>query len=164
VFALRSSDQPVRLGCMSMQPGEGVHKAALDHASAWFTVHAAQRMQLVNFWIVAVAFLTTALVSAATEKRWGAACLVALAGAVGSFCFHRLERRTRALVRISENALRPLQRDLANATDIAALEMVKAADSTTFFGSYGKVIFVLHWFVIAAFAFAFACFGRRWVF
>src|SRR5882757_915360 len=36
----------------------------LDHAWQWFTLHATQRMQAVNFFLVATAFLSTAYVAA----------------------------------------------------------------------------------------------------
>jgi hypothetical protein len=131
--------------------GDPAYRAALDHAWAWFTVHASQRLQLVNFWIVSVAFLTTALVTTMTTKNWGIGCLVALAGALITLCFHGLERRTRQLVRAGEAALRKFQLDLAMQASVPEMEMLSAADKPGRLGSYGDVIRVMHWSVFTAF-------------
>lgn len=110
---------------------------------------------MLNFWLVSVAFLTNAFVAGITDQSYAAALGVAIAGAVVSLCFHRLERRTRLLVRLGEAPLASLQQHLAKRTGIADLEIVVAADANMErFTSYSVVIRTLEWFAIAAFSVA----------
>jgi hypothetical protein len=75
------------------------------YAWNWFALHAGQRLQLVNFWLVAVAFLATAFVEARTNHLIPVALGVSITGAVASLAFNRLDNRTRQLVHLAENAL-----------------------------------------------------------
>jgi hypothetical protein len=61
-----------------------IAKMALEHAWNWFNLHAAQRMQTFNFFLVATAFLIAAYASL-LEKLPLAALAVALIGAWISF-------------------------------------------------------------------------------
>lgn len=135
----------------------------LDHAWSWFTVHASQRMQLVNFWIVAVAFLTTALVTALTNERFDVATVVSLAGAVGTFAFNRLERRTRSLVRAGEEALEKFQAELAAGSTVNELEILKRVDLHKPFWTYGTVIMVLHLVTLTTFLVVAGYSSSRWI-
>lgn len=128
-------------------------KIGLDHAWAWFDLHAGQRMQFVNFWLVASAFLASALVSALSRDRFALGVALSLTGFVATACFYRLERRTRALVRIGEDAMRHAQRVLARRTGIKELELVSAADGhSRVLGGYGQIIRLLHGTAAVAFA------------
>jgi hypothetical protein len=134
-------------------PESTAFRIGLDHAWAWFQLHAGQRMQLVNFWLVASAFLASALVTAASRSHYALSLILGLSGLVATVCFHRLEHRTRRLVHVGEGAIRHLQRTMAEATGIDELEMVLAADHhSRILGGYGQIIRVLH----AAGALAFA--------
>lgn len=79
------------------------------YAWNWFALHAGQRLQLVNFWLVAVAFLASAFVQARTSHLTVIAVGVSATGAVASAAFMRLDRRTRQLVGVAEQALRHLE-------------------------------------------------------
>lgn len=79
------------------------------YAWNWFALHSGQRMQLVNFWLVAVAFLGAAFVQARTGNLKAVAIGVCLAGAVTSVAFAMLDARTRRLVRVAEDALGALE-------------------------------------------------------
>lgn len=139
-------------------------KLALDHAWAWFNLHGTQRMQMLNFWLVSIAFLTGAFVAAITNEAFGAAFGVAVAGGVASSCFYRLERRTRLLVRLAETPLAELQKYLAGRTNIAGLDMLTRADTDkAFFTSYGVVIRSLEWFAIGAFTVAAIVSAKIWL-
>src|SRR5207302_790594 len=61
-------------------------KQAREHAWNWFALHAAQRMQTFNFFIVATAFLIAAYASL-LEKHPGAAAVLAAVGAWIAFWF-----------------------------------------------------------------------------
>ena len=60
---------------------ENPETEARRYAWNWFALHAGQRLQLVNFWVVAVAFLATAFVQARSFH------MVAIAFGVGCGSF-----------------------------------------------------------------------------
>jgi hypothetical protein len=118
--------------------------AAMDahgYAWNWFALHSAQRMQMVNFWLVGVAFLGTAFVQAMTSKLPVVATAVAVAGAVCSIAFLLLDLRTRDLVQVAERALRTMENEQA-ATLPAFPQLVRQADvdRPTRLSSYRVVI------------------------
>ena len=124
----------------------------MDHAWSWFSLHAAQRMQLVNFWLIATAFLTAGYVSAIDSKRPGVALGVAVVGATTTVGFHALERRTRHLTQMGETALKALQTQLAEASGLPSLKIIEIANAhhSSRFG-YGTVIRLMHFAVIAGY-------------
>ena len=79
------------------------------YAWNWFALHAGQRLQLVNFWLVAVAFLAAAFVQAQISHLRPISAGVALIGAVASIAFQRLDVRTHQLSRVAEEALREFE-------------------------------------------------------
>src|SRR4051794_19087018 len=118
-------------------------KQGLDHAWNWFALHAAQRMQTFNFFLVATAFLIAGYASL-LEKHRGAAFGVALLGAWLTFWFHRLDTRSRQLVKASERALAALEAHLADATNIKHLKIVEAVERPEAgTSSYRRVIKVI---------------------
>jgi hypothetical protein len=127
-------------------------QAALDHAWSWFALHARQRMHCVNFFLVAVAFLATGYVTALTKDLYGPASGIGVLGAWISFWFHRLDLRTKELVKAGEAAMKPLQQSLAQATGTGELEILKRVDAPgREWTSYGDVLRVLHWTTLFAF-------------
>lgn len=80
--------------------------AARTHAWNWFALHAGQRLQLVNFWLVAIAFLVSAYVQARSSHMPGIAFGVSVTGMLASLAFRKLDVRTRQLVLVAEDALR----------------------------------------------------------
>jgi hypothetical protein len=127
-------------------------RLGIDHAWQWFSIHATQRLQMLNFWLVAVAFLTAAYVTALTNKQPQVAAVVAAAAAILSLLFSRLELRTRQLVRLGERALGHFESILADVTGVAEMRILEAADAEKeLFASYGIVIRAMQWFVIAAY-------------
>jgi hypothetical protein len=98
-------------------------KMALDHAWAWFSLHSTQRLQAVNFFLVAMAFLSAAYVTAAKEKLHALAIGVAALAMVVSFLFYRVERRIRSLIHAAEAAMKPLQSELAKSLENEALNL-----------------------------------------
>ena len=76
-----------------------------SYAWNWFALHAGQRLQLVNFWLVAVAFLAAAFVQARSSHLIAVAVGVSVIGVVASLAFLALDRRTRQLIHIAGDAL-----------------------------------------------------------
>jgi len=128
-------------------------KAALDHAWNWFNLHAAQRMQTFNFFLVATAFLIAAYASL-LEKLPLAALAVASVGAWIAFWFTRLDNRTRQLIKAGEDVLEKYQAQLAKCTKTPALEIIKAVEQPTPDAySYRIIIAVIEWTVMLVFLF-----------
>ena len=133
-------------------PGrEGQSRDALEHAWNWFALHAGQRMQSFNFFLVATAFLFAAY-GAVLEKHSGVAGAIGLLGAWLAFWFNRLERRTKQLVKAGEAALEPSQDQLAQLSGLPALSILRAVKTKARgSSSYSVVIDVIQRTVLVAF-------------
>jgi hypothetical protein len=138
---------------MTAHPDE-LTKQVLDHAWNWFNLHAAQRMQTFNFFLVATAFLIAAYASLLEKHHW-AALLVGLVGAWLSFWFTRLDSRTRQLINAGEAALEILQERIAKAADIPALRILQKVE-TPLPGafSYRIAIGMIEWTMVVLFLLA----------
>lgn len=113
---------------MSFQTWTSVDDAAMTHAWNWFAAHAAQRLQIFNFFSITTAFLVAGFVSAHGDSSPGLAGAVASAGVVASIAFNLVEQRTKALVHAGEAALGSLEARLATALQESTLEIVRAVE------------------------------------
>lgn len=113
-----------------MTDNQSTDKTAFDYAWGWFSLHAGQRMQSVNFFLIAITFLAASYVSAVVGNRPGLAMGIASLGAFSSFVFYRIERRVRGLIHAAEFALRPIEVRLAAETGIDEIQIVKVAEDT----------------------------------
>lgn len=77
-----------------------------SYAWNWFSLHSTQRMQMFNYWLIAIAFLSTAFVEASKSHLKAVSLGVALTGCIASLSFMRLDARTRQLIIVAETALR----------------------------------------------------------
>jgi hypothetical protein len=132
-----------------------VQKVALEHAWEWFSLHARQRMQSVYYFIVAIAFLFGAFTQASNADNHTLALAVSLLGGCVSYIFYRLEMRVRSLIHAAENALEPLENDLAKLTHVPSIKVVSLVRSPQR-GSwpYSKVFRLLYASAGTAFALA----------
>lgn len=103
-------------------------KQALDHTWNWFALHASQRMHLINYFIVAAAFITAGYAAMLANDQYRVAAAVAVGGALVSVAFERLDIRTRELIRIAEAALSQLEERLVARTGIRELHFVDLVD------------------------------------
>lgn len=135
---------------MALDPDE-IAKHARDHAWDWFSLHAGQRMQTFNFFLVATAFLFAAY-STLLEKHRGAALCIALLGAWLTFWFNRLDKRTRQLVKAGERALMPSEQRLDALTGSHEIRIVSAVEvPASGTSSYRVIINVVQWTIFAVF-------------
>lgn len=145
----RSSEPPYDEAVVGGRSGED---AAFEHAWQWFHLHATQRMQMVNFWLVSVAFIAAGYVGAVADGLLAVATGVAVVGALVTSCFYRLERRSKQLIQLVEPVLAEFQHRWADETGIAPLDLLAAADAQKGrLTSYGSVIRLMHWSVTLAF-------------
>lgn len=115
----------------------------LDHAWQWFTLHATQRMQAVNFFLVATAFLSTAYVAALHFPAVAAG--VSALGTLFSFTFYRFEIRIQELLKAGEKALYPAQQRLADLTGIQEFKICETVETAKRpFTKYSTVIRTLY--------------------
>jgi hypothetical protein len=98
---------------------DGKHfQDAADHAWNWFTLHSGQRMQMINFLIIALTLTTAAYATAMSQKKFGVACGIALGGVLLAALFQRLDVRTRELVQACEPALKHIEARLSRESGI----------------------------------------------
>jgi hypothetical protein len=149
---------------MTMTPSDpdDIAKQAREHAWNWFALHATQRMQAFNFFVVATAFLIAAYASI-LEKHPDAAAILALVGVWLTFWFNRLDARSRQLVEAGEDALRVSQARLASLADNQSLMILDAVDEPVpGASSYHCVINMIQWAILALFLFGAAYATLAW--
>jgi hypothetical protein len=149
------------------QDKDEVIKDAYNHAWNWFSLHAGQRMQSFNYFIVATAFLVAGY-SSLLEKRPAIAVGTALMGAWIAFWFTRLDRRTRQLIDAGERVLEIVQARMAEISEIPEIKILDAVKQLPPGASFYSTIFAtIEWtvgfgFLIAAlYAFGVAACGAR---
>jgi hypothetical protein len=122
-----------------------IERTAFDYAWGYFTLHSGQRLQSVNFFILAVAFLAATYVSAIVAGKFGLAAGLALLGAISSFLFYRIERRIRGLIHAAEAALHPMEDTMASNGGNEKLRILNSVESVAGDAwSYSKVFRVLY--------------------
>lgn len=125
------------------QTQEYILDKGLDHAWQWFTLHANQRMQAVNFFLVATAFLSTAYVAA---LRFPAVAVgVSALGILFSLTFYGFEIRIQELLKAGERALYRAQQRLADLTQMEEFKICEAVETAKIpLTKYSKVIRTLY--------------------
>jgi hypothetical protein len=137
-------------------------KQARDHAWDWFALHATQRMQAFNFFLVVAAFFVAAYGSL-LEKHPVAASGIALIGAWLAVWFNRLDYRTRELLKAGETALAACEQRLFDSSQITGLRIqdtIKQPGAGA--SSYRRVIGVVEWTIFCVFVVAAAYAGWVW--
>lgn len=141
------------------QPGNDVQASrflleqSIRHAWDWFALHANQRMQGVNFFLLAAAFLTAAYVNAMQYSKPLVALGVAALGVWFCVVFYRFELRIRELIKVGEKALSRSQEKLSQLTGLQEFEICKMVETPKhLFTSYHKVISALYALTGVAFA------------
>ena len=90
----------------------------LEHYWNWFSLHSTQRMQSINFFLVATSFLVVGYVDATVGAKDIVAIAVSSLGVILAFVFFRLDRRTRYLIQSSESRIADFQAEIEpKATD-----------------------------------------------
>jgi hypothetical protein len=106
---------------------ENPKERAQTYAWNWFALHAGQRLQLVNFWLIAVAFLASAFVQARASHLIPISVGVSVTGVLASLAFLRLDVRTQQLIQVAENALAHLEQELEVDGQNGVVQLVQAS-------------------------------------
>jgi Flp pilus assembly protein TadB len=80
-----------------------IDRMAFDYAWNYFSLHSGQRMQSLNFFLIAAAFLASSYVTAIVGGHPLIAAGLSLLGAFSSLVY-RIERRVRGLIHAAEGA------------------------------------------------------------
>jgi hypothetical protein len=130
------------------KPTLDAEERALEHAWAWFSLHASQRMQVVSYVLVAFALVLAGYGAAMQAENRVVAVGIAATGIAIAVSFLLLEARTRELVQAAEPAIATLQARLAARASLPELELVKMVDKPT--QKFRKYSFVIRALMSAA--------------
>lgn len=101
---------------------------AMQYAWRWFEYHAGQRLSVFRFFLVVVAFLCTAYVTAIVRGESNVAAGLAVTLGVAAFFFWRLDVRNMRLVKVSEAPLKKLEEQLSTLVNCGELRLAHEAD------------------------------------
>jgi hypothetical protein len=122
-----------------------VLQTALAHGQSWIELHTNQRQNLLNFFLVAVAFLFNAYVSSISAHRYALAGSIAFLGAFISLAFTAMDLRNRDLTRAGEVTVRDIEERLARKCSLPSLRIIEAIDLPRHpWLSIGKIIRSIH--------------------
>src|ERR1700739_2370486 len=96
---------------------------ALEHVDRWVEGRNTSGLQVLNFFLITVALLSTAYVSAINGRLHLVASAVAVAGTVVSSTAYLVGRQRRDAARLGENPMAVLQDRLASQLGIDSLRM-----------------------------------------
>lgn len=98
--------------------------AALEHVRTWREARIDRGLQVVNYFLVAIAVLATAYVSAIDGKHYGTATVIALSGTTLTVVTYALGRQQRYAAAAAEPGLAALQNRIA---DRLGIDVISAA-------------------------------------
>jgi hypothetical protein len=101
---------------------------ALDHVTRLYDSRTGNGLQVLNYFLVAVAVLSAAYVSALNGKLHAVGCAIGLAGVPLSIVAYLVGRRQRDVARLAEIPMKEIQAILADSLDIGSLRMTEHAD------------------------------------
>jgi hypothetical protein len=105
--------------------------AALNHSWAWYDARIGRGLQVVNYFLVAIALLATAYVSAINAKLYSVAAVIALSAAALAAVSFSAGIRQRRLASMGELALTDLQDLIATRLEIDSFRMVQSPPART---------------------------------
>jgi hypothetical protein len=106
-----------------------LRQTALDHAWSWWKYHADQRIALIRFYILSLGGVAVGVGWLYQRHEHVLCAILSLFGALLSYCFFRLDVRTRDLLKVGEAALAPEQERMAAATGNEAMRLCRSADA-----------------------------------
>jgi hypothetical protein len=99
------------------EAGDKRADAQFQYAWQWFSYHATQRTNMLNYFLVGIGILANAYVAAVTAKLTTIALAIAILGTIVSLCFTMLDVRNQTLVGYAQDVLRKCERNYLFAGD-----------------------------------------------
>ena len=118
----------VMTGADESQLDDSLLKIALDHATRIYESRTSNGLQVLNYFLVAVAVLAAAYVSALNGRLHTVGCAIGLAGVPLSMVAYLVGRRQRDVARLAEVPIREIQGILADRLAIGSLQMTARAE------------------------------------
>lgn len=103
---------------------------ALDHATRLYDSRTSSGLQVLNYFLVAVAVLAAAYVSALNGKLHAVGCAIGLAGIPLSAVTYLVGRRQRDVAKLAEIPMTEIQNVLADGLGIESLRMADHAEKS----------------------------------
>lgn len=97
--------------------------AALEHSWTWYDSRINRGLQVINYYLVAIAVLATAYVSAFNAKLYAVAVVIGLSGAMITLVSFAVGFRQRRMATLGEAALTEVQARIADRLSIEAFRM-----------------------------------------
>jgi hypothetical protein len=98
---------------------------ALDHVWGWYDLRMNCGLQILNFYLLAIAVLTTAYVSALNSRNHVVSVAVALAGAAVTACAYMVGARQDHVARVALTPIQEIEKRLAEGLNIDSLQLVE---------------------------------------
>lgn len=98
---------------------------ALDHVWRWYDLRMNCGLQILNFYLLAIAVLTTAYVSALNARNHVVSVAVALAGAAVTACAYMVGARQDHVARMALTSIQEVETRLADTLDIDSVRLVE---------------------------------------
>jgi len=98
---------------------------ALDHAWRWHELRISSGLQILNFYLLAIAVLTSAYVSALNARNHVVSVAVALAGAAVTACAYMVGARQDHVARLALAPIQEIENRLADALELDSLRLVE---------------------------------------
>ena len=104
--------------------GTAAEADVLGHAWSWFVVHSAQRMQGINYFLVAIALVVAGYGASFAGKNYIVALAIGVLGLGVTYTFWMLDRRTRQLIKASEEPLRFVEAEIARRSGVDSINIL----------------------------------------
>jgi hypothetical protein len=99
--------------------------AALDHAWRWYELRMSCGLQLLNFYLLAIAVITTAYVSALNARDYAVSIAIALIGAAVTASAYLAGIRQDNVARMALAPIQEVENRIADVLDIESLQIAK---------------------------------------
>lgn len=97
--------------------------AALEHSWTWYDSRINRGLQVINYYLVAMAILATAYVGAFNDKLYDVAVVIGISGAMITSASFAVGFRQRRMATLGEVALSDVQERIADRLNIESLRM-----------------------------------------
>jgi hypothetical protein len=119
------------------------YKLASEMAFQWFSIHAEQRLKLLNFFLLIAGFCIAGFFAALQAKNHLAASVVSILLVCMSYLFKQLDRRTSQLIKHAEDYLKESLGSVSSELKSQAANFVSRAEQKDGLWSYRQIFNIL---------------------